>query len=379
MLEVPVVTTSSDDYSARPLTVALIAPPWYPVPPVGYGGIELVVSLLARGLRQRGHRVILFAAEDSHDAVVGLAPASWRPDLGAVHTQGLRDVTYAARVNDYLLNHAGHVDLVHDHAGPVMLALAQEMDHAPALHTVHGPVTEALASAVQSLGVGTSLVAISHSQLQPAPWLPWVGVVPNAVDIDALQFLPAGERDHYLLVLARICADKGQHHAIEVARRAGIKLVIAGKVDPGSEEYFETEVAPHLDGRQVTWVENVSGREKTRLLAHAAALLAPITWPEPFGLSMVEAMVSGTPTIAFRQGAAPELIDEGKTGFVVDTIDEMVAAVRNVGAIDPARCSLLARNRFSPDAMVEAYLRVYERVLTGQTLKAERAAAVNTA
>lgn len=375
----PVVPMSFDKYSARPLTVAMIAPPWYPVPPVGYGGIELVVSLLARGLRQRGHRVILFAAEDSRDAVVGLAPAAWRPDLGSVHTQGLRDITYAARVNDYLLNHTGDVDLVHDHAGPTMLAQAQAMDHAPTLHTVHGPVTEPLVSAIQSLGLGTSLVAISHSQLQPAPWLPWVGVVPNAVDIDALQFLPAGERDHYLLVLARICPDKGQHHAIEVARRAGIKLVLAGKVDPGSEAYFEAEVAPHVDGRSVTWVENVSGPEKTRLLAHAAALLAPITWPEPFGLSMVEAMVSGTPTIAFRQGSAPELIDEGKTGFVVDTIDEMVAAVRDVGAIDPSRCSLVARNRFSPDVMVEDYLRVYENVLTGRTLKAERAAAVSIA
>jgi glycosyltransferase involved in cell wall biosynthesis len=354
----------------------MIAPPWYPLPPVGYGGIELVVSLLARSLRQRGHRVILFGAEDSHDAVVGLAPASWRPDLGAVHSQGLRDMTYAARVNDYLQNQAGHVDLVHDHAGLAMVAQAQAMDLAPVLHTVHGPVTEPLASAIQSLGVHTSLVAISHSQLQPAPWLPWVGVVPNAVDIDALQFTPAEDREQYLLVLARICLDKGQHHAIEVARQAGLKLVLAGKVDPGSEAYFEEEIAPHIDGLRVTWVENVSGAEKTRLLSHAAALLAPITWPEPFGLSMVEAMVSGTPTIAFRQGAAPELIDEGKTGFVVDTIDEMVEAVLAVGEIDPARCSLLARNRFSPDVMVDDYLRVYERVLTGKTVSTERAAAV---
>lgn len=376
MLEIPVMPMPFDKDSARPISVALIAPPWYPVPPVGYGGIELVVSLLARGLRQRGHRVLLFGAEDSRDAVVGLAPTSWRPDLGSVHTQGLRDVTYAARVNDYLVNQGRRVDLVHDHSGLSMVAVAQALDLAPVLHTVHGPVTEALASAIQSLGTATSLVAISHSQPLPAPWLPWVGVVPNAVDVDALQFLHAGEKDRYLLVLARICPDKGQHHAIEVARRAGIRLVLAGKVDPGSEDYFTEEVAPHLGGPRVTWLENVGGAEKAALLARATALLAPITWPEPFGLSMIEAMVSGTPTIAFRQGAAPELIDHGKTGFVVETIDEMVQAVGDVGDVDPARCSLLARNRFSPDAMVEGYLRVYERVLSGQTLSSERAAGI---
>ncbi|HEV1998271.1 MAG TPA: glycosyltransferase, partial [Candidatus Dormibacteraeota bacterium] len=223
--------------------------------------------------------------------------------------------------------------------------------------------TEALASAIQSLGTATALVAISHSQLQPAPWLPWVGIVPNAVDVDALNVVPPEDKEPYLLVLARICPDKGQHHAIEVASRAGMRLVLAGKVDPGSEEYFEQEIAPYLDGKWVKWQQNVAGAEKARLLARATALLAPITWPEPFGLSMVEAMVSGTPTIAFRNGSAPELIDEGRTGYVVESIDEMVDAVAQVGRIDPARCSLIARNRFSPDVMTEDYLRLYEKVM----------------
>lgn len=359
-----------------PLTVAMVAPPWYPLPPHGYGGIELVVSLLARGLRGRGHRVILIGAEDSHDNVVGLAPQGWRSDLGDVHSQGLRDVTYAARVQRYLLNH-GPVDVLHDHSGLSVVAGAQGLQLAPVLHTVHGPVTEALASAIQSLGRATSLVALSHSQLQPAPWLPWVGVVPNAVDVDALNCLPTDDKEPYLLVLARICPDKGQHHAIEVAARSGMRLVLAGKVDPGSEDYFEEEIAPHLDGKWVTWHRNVAGDEKARLLTRATALLAPITWPEPFGLSMVEAMVSGTPTIAFRQGAAPELIDEGRTGYVVDTLDEMVDAVAAVGDIDPARCSLTARNRFSPDVMTDDYLRVYERVLASARRPDERVAYVS--
>ncbi len=379
-MEVPIIpVTTHPTSSARPLTVAMVAPPWYPMPPVGYGGIELVVSLLARGLRARGHRVILFGAEDSRDAVVGLGSKDWRLDLGSVHTQGLRDVTYAARVMRYMLEHAGPIDVIHDHSGLSAVAGAHALDLAPVVHTVHGPVTEALASAIQSLGTAASLIGISHSQLAPAPWLPWTGVVHNAVDIDALEFLPARERDRYLLVLARICPDKGQHHAIEVARRAGFRLILAGKVDPGSEAYFDEEIKPHLDGEFVTWVENVGGADKARLLAHATALLAPITWPEPFGLSMVEAMVSGTPTIAFRQGSAPELIDDGRTGFVVDTIDDMVDAVRNISLIDPARCSLFARNRFSPDVMVEEYLRMYARVLDRHALQPAEAVAYITA
>ena len=347
---------------SRPLTVAMVAPPWYPLPPRGYGGIELVVSLLAGGLRARGHRVILLGAEDSEDTVVGLAPAHWRSDLGKVHDQGLRDVTYAARVLRHLLG-SGPVDVIHDHSGLSVVAGAQALELAPVLHTVHGPVTEPLATAIDSLGSPTSLVGISHSQLEPAPWLPWVDVVPNAVDVDALHSVTPTDKGSYLLVLARICPDKGQHLAIEVAARAGMRLVLAGKVDPGSETYFEEEIAPHLDGTWVSWQENVSGVDKTRLLSRATALLAPITWPEPFGLSMVEAMASGTPTIAFRQGAAPELIDDGSTGFVVDTVAEMVDAVSAAASLDPDRCSLVARNRFSPDVMVEDYLRVYQRVL----------------
>ena len=354
---------AADLEAGRPLTVAIVAPPWYPLPPDGYGGIELVVSLLAAGLRERGHRVLLFGASDSSDDVIGLGDSSWRRDLGVVHAQGLRDLTYAARVHRHLAGESDGIDVIHDHSGLATVALAQELNVAPVIHSVHGPVTEPLASALHSLGPGASLVAISQSQMRPAFHLPWVAVVPNAIDVGNLEFLPAAAKEPYLLVLARICPDKGQHHAIEVARRAGRPLVLAGKVDPGSEDYFDAEIRPHLDGVKVRWVENVAGLDKARLLARATALLAPITWPEPFGLSMVEAMVCGTPTIAFRLGSVPELIEDGVTGFVVDTVDEMVAAVGRVSTIDPARCSLMARNRFSVDAMVAGYLRVYQRVL----------------
>jgi len=324
-----------------------------------------VVSLLANGLRDRGHRVLLFGASDSRDTVIGLGDTAWRRDLGVVHAQGLRDVTYAARVNRYLSDEAGPVDVIHDHSGLSTVAVAQELGIAPVIHTVHGPVTEPLASAVRSLGPSVSLVSISDSQMRPAPLLPWVAVVPNAIDVRNLEFLPAADKEPYLLVLARICPDKGQHHAIEVARRAGRPLVLAGKIDPGSEAYFDREIRPHLDGVNVSWRENVGGVDKARLLARASALLAPITWPEPFGLSIVEAMASGTPAIAFNLGAIPELIEEGLTGYVVEDVDAMVDAVRRVREIDPVSCAVRARLLFSPDAMVDSYLEVYRRAMGG--------------
>ena len=143
------------------LTVAIVAPPWYPLPPDGYGGIELVVSLLAAGLRERGHRVLLFGASDSSDEVIGLGDSSWRRDLGVVHAQGLRDLTYAARVHGHLAGVDGQIDVVHDHSGLATVALTQELNIAPVIHTVHGPVTEPLVSALHSLGPWASLVAIS--------------------------------------------------------------------------------------------------------------------------------------------------------------------------------------------------------------------------
>jgi glycosyltransferase involved in cell wall biosynthesis len=179
------------------------------------------------------------------------------------------------------------------------------------------------------------------------------------------------EAEPYLLCLARICPDKGQHLAIEVARRTGLRLILAGKVEFTSQgrDYFHRQVSPAVDGDHVIHLANVSGHEKAWLLAHATALLAPIQWEEPFGLSVVEAMASGTPAISMARGAAPELIDEGLTGFLVHDVDEMVAAVRRAGSIEPARCAALTRARFSPAVMADAYLRLYESVeasLTGR-------------
>ena len=194
-----------------------------------------------------------------------------------------------------------------------------------------------------------------------------MGKVFNAVDTDDLVVCDPREKEPYLLCLARICEDKGQSIALEVARRAGMKLILAGKVEatPAGTDYFEGEIEPFIDGHHVVHITNVVGSEKRRLLSRATALLAPLQWDEPFGLAVVEAMASGTPVICTRRGASPELIADGVTGFLADDVDDMVAAVRNVGQIDPLECARAARMRFTPSAMADGYLSIYEKVGAG--------------
>jgi glycosyltransferase involved in cell wall biosynthesis len=351
--------------------IVLVAPPWYPVPPHGYGGIELVVGLLCHGLRQSGHRVTLLAAEGSGPYGTALAPRSWRADLGRP-TERLRELTYATRVAD-TLTQLGSVDVIHDHCGFSTLIAASLAGIAPVVHTVHGSIPETYATFYSSVGNRAGFVSISAAQQQSMPELPWMGTVHNAVDVDALRVAPR-EKEPYLLCLARICPDKGQHVAIEAARRAGMRLILAGKVEdiPEATDYFEQHIAPAVDGDRVVHLHNVAGDEKAGLLARAHAMLAPLQWDEPFGLAMVEAMASGTPVIAIARGAAPELVTEGVTGFLVSDIDGMTAAVPLAAELDPWACADATRARFSPSAMAAAYLQLYESVIWKRQVLPER-------
>lgn len=342
--------------------IVVVAPPWYPIPPHGYGGIELVVGLLCDALREAGQRVTLLAAEGSERHAIGLAPRSWREDLGTP-AERLRELTYAARVAD-TLTQLGGIDVVHDHCGFSTLVAASLTGIAPVVHTVHGNIPEAYSTFYSSLAGRAGFVSISAAQRRSMPELPWIGTVHNAVDVDALRVTPR-EKEPYLLCLARICPDKGQHIAIEAARQAGMRLVLAGKVEgiPEATEYFERYIAPAVDGDRVVHVHNVAGQEKAQLLARAHALLAPLQWEEPFGLAMVEAMASGTPVIALARGAAPELVTEGVTGFLVHDVEGMTSAVARVAGLDAWACADATRARFSPSTMAASYLRMYEQVI----------------
>jgi glycosyltransferase involved in cell wall biosynthesis len=343
-----------------PLRVALIAPPWLSVPPDGYGGIEQVVYLLATQLQARGHDVTVFGRQGSTGEldVVPLAPQSWSDHLGS-RNQLARECLHLFRAYEIIRRRP--YDVVHDHTGfnGTLLGACLGLS-APFVVTLHGDLTEPDGEFLAAIDDRVSLVAITASQQAQVASVDWRGVVHNAVD--ATEFSIGREKGDYLVELARITPDKGQHLAIEVARRTGRPLVLAGKVDPNGTDYFRERIEPQL-GDDVRWLEDVAGPEKARLLAEARALLFPIQWAEPFGLAMVEAMVSGTPVVAFPNGAAPEIVEEGVTGFLARDVDAMVEAVERAEQIDAERCAERARERFSPARMAAGYEEIYRVAL----------------
>lgn len=347
--------------------IAVIAPPWYPVPVDGYGGIELVVDLHVRGLEALGHEVILYGAEGSRPGTIELAPASYRAAMATYPDHLFRLMTYVERVFADIARRRDEIDIIHDHTGwdGMGLVRAGQFADVPAVHTTHGPLGEMQCSLYNEVGDAVGLVAISNSQRHSAPALNWVGTVHNAVDIDKLWIGSRADKEPYLLSLARISPEKGQHHAIEVARRTGYRLVLAGKVAEYRADvaYWHEQVKPHIDNDRVVYIPSVGGSAKANLLARATAMLAPLTWEEPFGLSYVESMASGTPCIGIARGALPELVVDGETGFLGQDVDDLVEAVGRVGEIDPYRCAALTRTSFCPDAMAEGYLNVYDRIL----------------
>ncbi|HXB04938.1 MAG TPA: glycosyltransferase, partial [Candidatus Angelobacter sp.] len=243
----------------------------------------------------------------------------------------------------------------------ILVAASSGLD-TPVVATLHGSLTEAEGDFLGEVDDVVHLVAISRSQQEQVAGVKWRRVVHNAVDPAEYHPVCPEEKEDYLMQLARISPSKGQHIAIEVARRVGRRLVLAGKVDPGSEDYFEKEIKPHIGGL-VTWHENVVGVEKAHLLAEASAMIFPIQWEEPFGLAIVEAMVSGTPVIAMARGAASEIVEAGVTGWLAEDIDGLVEAYGRVGEIDLQRCVKRATERFGPKQMADGYQSVYERAI----------------
>ncbi len=346
--------------AGRRLRVAVLAPPWIPVPPPAYGGIEAVLDLLCAALVRRGHDLTLFAAPGSRSAATVITP------LEEAHPdeieRALCEADHVARAFELIeegVPGERPYDVIHDHCGFTTVAMADRIA-VPVVHTLHGPIDEpGVNSFYRHHGPKVAAVAISAAQAAAAPdTLRVEAVVPNPIDVEAWP--DGANKDDYLLWVGRMTPVKGAHRAIEAARRAGRELVLAGPVQPGQEEYFRTEIEPRLDA-QVRYIGEVGGRAKRELFARARALLMPIRWPEPFGMVMVEALAAGTPVLAFREGSAPEIVEHGETGFLVADEAEMAEAVELVGAIDPARCRAAAR-RFDADEVAAAYERIYRRV-----------------
>jgi glycosyltransferase involved in cell wall biosynthesis len=340
------------------LRIALVAPAWYPLPPRGYGGTELVVHLLHIELRRMGHHVTVFGAEGSEAGVTMLADAAWSHDLGGP-AEAARQATYLARVYEAIAGR--HFDVIHDHTGFEGLLLALQSGLAPVVvHTIHGELTEPMVTFYKEVDERARLCAISLSQAASAPDIKLAGIVHNAVELPVAP--PSVAHERYLIEVARIIPDKGQQLAIQVAQKAGRKLILAGKVERSAEgmRYFEEQVEPHLSPT-VEYYPNVAGAQKTRLISRAAAGIFPLQWAEPFGLAMVECMVAGTPVLALRTGSTPELIEEGVTGFLAEDVDGLVAGANRLDEIDRVSCATVARERFSPRHMAERYVAVYRR------------------
>jgi glycosyltransferase involved in cell wall biosynthesis len=347
------------------LRVAMLAPPWISVPPPGYGGVESVISVLTEALVRRGAEVTLFCAPGSRSSarVVTLLDAAHPEEIERSLYEG-DHVARAFEEIDVAVDD-GCFDVLHDHCGFTALAMADRLA-TPSVHTLHGQFTPGTAAFYARHGHKAALVGISQAQLASAPrGLRVIDVIPNPIDV---RSWPLREhKDDYLLWIGRMTAEKGPHRAIAAARSAGVPLVMAGVIQPGQQAYFDREVAPHIDGERVRFLGEVGGSVKHSLFAGARALLMPIRWQEPFGMVMVEALVCGTPVIAFREGAASELVVHGKTGFLVADEQDMAAAVKDLPRIAARDCRAWVAEHCDVDVVAAAYESTYRSAVDRRT------------
>jgi len=351
------------------MRIGMLAPVWEATPPRGYGGIERMVALLVEGLVTRGHHVTLFATGDSVTSA-RLCAVEPRP----LRTQALEPWCQAAaelRHVERALREAEAFDVVHNHVGYPGVVLG-DLAGASMVTTLHGPVPDAHRPYYRSFPEHP-FVAISESQRREAAGLRVCATIPHG--IDTRRYSPGGSRRDYVLFLGRVSPEKGTHLAIEAALRAGVPLVIAAKVDPQDRSYFEGRVAPLVDGTRVRFIGEVAGEAKRDVLRGARALLHLVQFPEPFGLVMVEALACGTPVIAMPLGSIPEVVADGRTGYVVRDVDEAVAAIGRLEAISPAACRAEAVARFDAGLMVERYCALYATLAAPRvTLRRRRGA-----
>ncbi len=341
------------------LKIGIIAPPWVPVPPPSYGGTELVLDVLARGFQDAGHDVTLFSTGDSTCDV----PTKWLFDRCDPDRMGasVLELRHSAAAYEAL---AG-CDIIHDHtlAG---LFVSELYPHSTVVTTNHGPFNDDLVDIYRLVAGRIPLIAISYHQASTAPAsVPVSTVIHHGLDLTRYTFDPSG--GDYLFSLGRMNHDKGIDRAIEIARRAGLPLLIAAKMREAAEQrYFAETIEPHL-GNGIEYVGEVDHIEKVKLLQGAKALINPIRWPEPFGLVMIEALACGTPVIATNDGAAPEIVVDGKTGFLADDTDDLADVAGRLDEIDRYQCRLQAETKFSAQRMVADHLALFRQVLASKS------------
>ncbi|WP_141734074.1 glycosyltransferase family 4 protein [Oligoflexus tunisiensis] len=339
------------------MRIAQVSPLEESVPPKTYGGTERVVAYLTEELVRQGHEVTLFASGDSCSSarLVAACPQALRSDATCQDRLALQLVQLKM-----LLDHMHEFDIVHFHIDYLHFPVMTQLDKA-FLTTLHGRQDVRELQSLYTAYNRAPLVSISHAQRAPVPMANWVGTVHHGLPPHLLTFEPRPGR--YLAFLGRISREKRVDRAIEIAKACRLPLRIAAKVDKNDLRYFEEEVRPLLDHPLIEFVGEISQQAQNHFLGGALALLFPIDWPEPFGLVMIEAMACGTPVIAFRQGSVPEVLRHGINGYVVNSIAEGVAAVRNISRISRHRCREEFLNRFTAERMTRQYVAIYEKLI----------------
>jgi glycosyltransferase involved in cell wall biosynthesis len=351
------------------MKIAQIAPLGERVPPKKYGGTERVIHALTEGLVKIGHDVTLFASGDSQTSarLYPVYPKSLREaDFRNPYTAGsipMLNIGTAYSMQD-------EFDIIHDHNGYLSLPTAT-LASTPVVMTLHGALTPENKRLYEGLNnpVNPHFVSISYSQRKPVPNLNFKGNVYHGIEVSEYPFSSADEG--YLLFVGRINEEKGVHHAIEVAEFLNVPLIIAAKLDACDTLYFKEYIEPKLSDK-IRWIGEVNSESRNRLMSRALCFLHPVTWREPFGLVLIEAMACGTPVIAFNRGSIPEIVKHGKTGFIAEDAAEMIEYVKRVRTIKRKACRAHIQENFNIGKMVTGYEKIYENILS---IKSEKAVA----
>jgi glycosyltransferase involved in cell wall biosynthesis len=338
------------------MRIAQVSPLYESVPPKMYGGTERVLSFLTEELVRLGHEVTLFASGDSQTSA-RLVPGSEKSlrldascmDALASHYVMLEQVVKQAQARDF--------DVVHYHVDYLHFPFSRRHE-APHLTTLHGRLDIPELQAIYQTWSGEPVVSISDAQREPIPSANWLCTVHHGLPVDLLR--PGAGQGKYLAFLGRISPEKGPDRAIAIARATGVPLKMAAKIDKVDREYYEQVIRPLMDPAVVEYVGEINDQEKQQFLGDAAGLLFPIDWPEPFGLVMIEALACGTPVLAFRRGSVPEILEDGRTGWLVENVEEAIAAVDGLLSMDRALCRQAFDQRFTAGRMAEDYLTVFE-------------------
>ncbi len=344
------------------LKIALVAPFEEPVPPRTYGGTERVVFNLAEELVNMGYDVTLLASGDSKTSAklipcvtkaVRMLPEAKNPDLrSALNLQGLAQAVKTLGTGNY--------DIVHNHFGWKLL-LFKDLIKAPIITTLHGNLSEPTEQHMHGVFKNEPFVSISKSQRRHGAKLHYVATVYNGIQPERFKFNPNPQ--DYLAFLGRIHPHKGLEYAIEIAKKSNHKLIIAAKLDSLEQHYFENEIKPLIDGKQIVFIGEVDHKKKVSLLKNAKAMLSPIQWDEPFGITNIESMACGTPVIGIKRGSLSEIIVDGKTGYLCSNVDQMIKRVQIIDRIKRETCRHHVEKHFSARGMAEGYLKAYGRIV----------------